>query len=1308
MSALASLPLSLCADGRSYLYFYEVLLPHLLGKPIREAMDKPPPAWASDEMICFSKESFVQRGTMVACLRCLLARYDFDSVLSAKLQNDLRLQTLADVQADITALLEDDSQVSLEAVITAVPSHTRLLPAVASQPLLSLPPPLLPQASSPRIPCQVVDSDILTIELITRRAVAQTLETFPVRSKRAGGADSSLSKEVHTDLNARVKKAREDAAKLRILDGKAASVQSLAGLSLSDRFHSFPGFELSVDRLPFHEERRAASSASSLLLNLHRGILAQPPGTVQTITHLMKAVDTCVSVCDELRYGNHGVDAKVSTRMVAALVEHACQQVLPIPQPWLEKSTLPCTDLYNPRHGKPTAAETAALGAGGGGGRSAASRNTFTTTEQQQLLAQVESLLTHYLAAAFSEPLSSSGQWSPSGEAPLRNHQGEQLATTAALYAIFDAILRRPTSNTPLTLTQLMNGTHAESHGDLFNGNLCMDTTSFCGTPLAFMLQHQPIRRPRALRVRRQVLRYFSDSDFCRYNVREKQPNVLMGKFSALKESKAVGKGSNSGRIATISVDGKGQAKEDAIENLAQMIVRRLGLEKRDIQPPSYLPLEKQKPVPVDRVAGPHKNYLQLTQIWSTLGAPELDSLKHVLVLFKTAVDWMPSVCAITKSAGSRSQPFGASGVLLPRDITPGFFCDKSESSGESLVTVSLWLGQRSFGQNNPEGTPLRQVETAGLEEFRLDLGMQPWLAHSLHSKLIREAEQREVDKKPDQALPNMLSTSVDEDQILLNADLPLSVTKGGTLSQEESETLLTYLSAPFVALPLVLDFFADARVGYLVDEELTSLLERLMWQPEVFSDQAAAERSRAADIEVPLRRQTVSGDVRSDRDDFLGTPDGVLAWELRMRPSVLLDALCRLCESGLKRCVSDAKSSFVSLLLFFVRLATTVEAAMLCVLETLHMEEEAGSTFEDVLHEAGPYLRALHTEFLDGAVALIEHWLVQTHADQTQLKALPLVVLHAHLLLVHGNLHRGWPVEVVDGLREHGVAVRGGDGKPRPAIAMAPSMALVVQLTSGAEGEEVPDESAWLKSLLTGPVLLPSVYATIQESRGSVIQSARVMKPPAKLYSWLEQVVKVAQRHVSGGEPFPPEEGGRAERPNGRWMPIGSHPLQCERTLTSPGWFDKLPDGKPAGYPPSTNLYGNDVARASVTAATNCLLPLPLPVPPLPPPPLRHCLLSAPHLVTDRLPGSHCMCAVDVYFPGSPCIVVTFDEETELEDDSDFLTFHKDASKRHACSRRTSRLTSCLTRSFRRTSRLAPTTDSRFIVFDGHSHIHP
>ena len=63
---------------------------------------------------------------------------------------------------------------------------------------------------------------------------------------------------------------------------------------------------------------------------------------------------------------------------------------------------------------------------------------------------------------------------------------------------------------------------------------------------------------------------------------------------------------------------------------------RQLGLGTRAIQPPSYLPLAEQKPIPVTTVQGAHKAFLQVGQDWRSLHAPEVEVLKNVLVLFKT------------------------------------------------------------------------------------------------------------------------------------------------------------------------------------------------------------------------------------------------------------------------------------------------------------------------------------------------------------------------------------------------------------------------------------------------------------------------------------------------------------------------------------------------------------------------------------------------------------------------------------------------------------------------------------------------
>jgi hypothetical protein len=193
--------------------------------------------------------------------------------------------------------------------------------------------------------------------------------------------------------------------------------------------------------------------------------------------------------------------------------------------------------------------------------------------------------------------------------------------------------------------------------------------------------------------------------------------------------------------------------------------------------------------------------------------------------------------------------------------------------------------------------------------------------------------------------------------------------------------------------LPLALDFFAE-NAGSLINDDLARLLDQLIFEPEAFQAEAGLS------FDDPDSEALVP--VEWEERDKLGTPCGVLSQDLRMRPAVLLAALQRMCVEGVNKCIADAQSSYVSLLLYLVRMATSIEAQMLAVLADLDAEavaaaaaaeaaaedeattsasrapDDAQRCYDEVMAEALPWLVELRRAFYEPAVALIEHWIVQ------------------------------------------------------------------------------------------------------------------------------------------------------------------------------------------------------------------------------------------------------------------------------------------------------------------------------------------
>lgn len=301
-----------------------------------------------------------------------------------------------------------------------------------------------------------------------------------------------------------------------------------------------------------------------------------------------------------------------------------------------------------------------------------------------------------------------------------------------------------------------------------------------------------------------------------------------------------------------------------------------------------------------------------------------------------------------------------------------------------------------------------------------------------------------------------------------------------------------------------------------------------------------------------------------------LGTPCGVLTNDLRLRPTATLEALTRLCASGVSKCVQDVDSScvalpatsqspacicmpvflmisrthactrrYVALLLFLVRTFVAVEASALAVLTDAHRESGPESAaYKALCDEAMPHLADLRRAFCEPAIALIEHWVVLVHQREKS-NALRFVLLHCHLVLLHGNLFRTCCSPAVRAELLTRLADKGQPPEDRPnVLRMAPSMSAVVVWAEKALSEESKREDKWMDRLLGTSGLLSSVFATMQEARPEVLAATAAAgggDDDARMVPiWFERAVAVARREQSGGETFPPRGAGKLNEPEG------------------------------------------------------------------------------------------------------------------------------------------------------------------------------
>jgi hypothetical protein len=163
----------------------------------------------------------------------------------------------------------------------------------------------------------------------------------------------------------------------------------------------------------------------------------------------------------------------------------------------------------------------------------------------------------------------------------------------------------------------------------------------------------------------------------------------------------------------------------------------------------------------------------------------------------------------------------------------------------------------------------------------------------------------------PSQANPSiLLGERVDnEDDILHVKVLP---DFDGTLGAKDCELMLQYLTAPYLRIPLLLNFFSNEnRLKALRNPKIQEVLDAALFEPGQWQD--SPEKS-------------VPSDVPSNSRDHLCTPVGLLFNELIMSPKLILTSI----QTILERVIDMDTGKYSELsesILYVVRLIVKVES---------------------------------------------------------------------------------------------------------------------------------------------------------------------------------------------------------------------------------------------------------------------------------------------------------------------------------------------------------------------------------------------
>jgi hypothetical protein len=232
------------------------------------------------------------------------------------------------------------------------------------------------------------------------------------------------------------------------------------------------------------------------------------------------------------------------------------------------------------------------------------------------------------------------------------------------------------------------------------------------------------------------------------------------------------------------------------------------------------------------------------------------------------------------------------------------------------------------------------------------------------------------------------------EDDVLHleNNELP---TFGNVLTPSDSERFITFLTAPYIRIPLILDFFANGdptRLSALKSKTMqiivdAALFEPGRWKSFDFSDYIT---------EVPV--------VDIERlEALLATPHGTLFNEIAKSPDVLTTCVIKILERALDMDVGryTPKSSSGPLILYSIRLAVRLEGYLKYALKKCIPGEPRPrglETLDNIKVEAA--MKKIRGMLDAQAIPTLEYWVDPSRNKDVNIACLT----HAHLLYLFKN----------------------------------------------------------------------------------------------------------------------------------------------------------------------------------------------------------------------------------------------------------------------------------------------------------------
>ena len=167
-----------------------------------------------------------------------------------------------------------------------------------------------------------------------------------------------------------------------------------------------------------------------------------------------------------------------------------------------------------------------------------------------------------------------------------------------------------------------------------------------------------------------------------------------------------------------------------------------------------------------------------------------------------------------------------------------------------------------------------------------------------------------------------------------------------GALGQHDAELLLSYLTVPYLRIPLVVAFFAsDDRIHSLQSRQLQNLLDAVLLEP---GNHLPLSSAGLEPVDVPTSAPTL-----------LGTPHHLLLNELSRSPDTLIGGVLTLARQACDLDTGTLFSSTAPVILYVARLCARVDnyLSLLIAYDAREHESIVGQPYRGV--ELGPDVRA-------------------------------------------------------------------------------------------------------------------------------------------------------------------------------------------------------------------------------------------------------------------------------------------------------------------------------------------------------------